>query len=277
MTEGGGKRRRTGNDRKKALKFGLLFFSQSPTFFCCSFGQSNSAPKSNQNPSILATSALGRSLRYFEKPIFFFFFSFFFWGFSFFLVVGSFVCFFLVWVLGGKKEGEIMGSFCSLSFFLFFCSFVLLSQTNSVREASSSPQETNLLLKIQKERGDVVMPYNDPLFPAQWHLWNREVGEADINVLPVWGRGYFGNTSTIAVCGYHFLFLLSIFFFEKSRIEIEREILEEREILSHFFKKKYSNSSSSLSFLLSSTKKIHFFSYQFSKKKKQVSISKRTS
>lgn len=41
--------------------------------------------------------------------------------------------------------------------------------------------------------------WNDPLFPKQWHLHNMEFPSHDINVLPVWNKGIFGNGVTVAL------------------------------------------------------------------------------
>ena len=46
------------------------------------------------------------------------------------------------------------------------------------------------------------MLWNDPLFSKQWHLHNKEIPTHDINVLPVWKKGIFGNGTTIALLDY---------------------------------------------------------------------------
>ena len=40
---------------------------------------------------------------------------------------------------------------------------------------------------------------NDPLFPNQWHLWNRENPGYDVNVRPVWKMGIFGKGVTVLI------------------------------------------------------------------------------
>jgi subtilisin-like proprotein convertase family protein len=45
--------------------------------------------------------------------------------------------------------------------------------------------------------------WNDPLFPNQWHLYKQNdlwgTGYVDINVMPAWSRGLFGEGVTVAV------------------------------------------------------------------------------
>lgn len=42
-------------------------------------------------------------------------------------------------------------------------------------------------------------PFNDPLFPLQWHLFNREKPGNDINVVPVWNEGILGTGVVVCI------------------------------------------------------------------------------
>lgn len=48
---------------------------------------------------------------------------------------------------------------------------------------------------------DPVVPYTDPLFARQWYLWNRDRDRRghDLNVLPIWRRGFTGKGIVVAI------------------------------------------------------------------------------
>lgn len=46
---------------------------------------------------------------------------------------------------------------------------------------------------------NITQFWDDPLFSNQWHLHNTEFPSHDINVMPVWKEGIFGNGTTVAL------------------------------------------------------------------------------
>lgn len=41
--------------------------------------------------------------------------------------------------------------------------------------------------------------YDDPLWPKQWHLFNRKIPGHDVNVVPVWEQGISGKGVVVCI------------------------------------------------------------------------------
>ena len=58
---------------------------------------------------------------------------------------------------------------------------------------------SNVISRNEPQPAKVIPPFNDPLWPKQWNLHNREHPTRDINVLPAWQAGLTGEGIRIAL------------------------------------------------------------------------------
>lgn len=59
--------------------------------------------------------------------------------------------------------------------------------------------DVGLYNKHQKQNTDSIFYITDPLFPYQWHLYNRKIEGNDINVFPVWNSGNYGQGINVCI------------------------------------------------------------------------------